>query len=152
MEVDSNISHIYGNPQGILDQQLRPRPIHFLYILIWINNIKLYLSLCNKTQAHTILRQKWTSLGKIFSVQWDSNFCQSRSVKVSFRSLPGGHGYNKVFRDKGKNFVRKKIYISIKIGTCFVSSKDANLFNFVDKEELKSNVILFASVGQVSKL
>ncbi len=34
MEVDDNICLILGDLQGILDQQLRPRPIHLLNIII----------------------------------------------------------------------------------------------------------------------
>jgi hypothetical protein len=30
MEVDGNITMTVGNPQGILDEQLRPQPIHLL--------------------------------------------------------------------------------------------------------------------------
>ncbi len=40
MEVDGNILLIVGDLQGILDQQFRPRPIHFLillYLLIILN-------------------------------------------------------------------------------------------------------------------
>jgi hypothetical protein len=33
MEVDDNISLIVGDQQGIFDQHLRPRPMHFLNIL-----------------------------------------------------------------------------------------------------------------------
>jgi hypothetical protein len=36
MKVDDNIWMIIGDPQGILDQQLRPRQIHFLIIVIFI--------------------------------------------------------------------------------------------------------------------
>jgi hypothetical protein len=32
MEVDSNSALIVGNPQGILGEHLRPRPIHWLNI------------------------------------------------------------------------------------------------------------------------
>jgi hypothetical protein len=40
MEVDDSISLIFGNPQGILNQQLRPCPIHILNIFtILIDNI-----------------------------------------------------------------------------------------------------------------
>jgi hypothetical protein len=34
MEVDDNCALIVGNPQGILDLQLRPRPMHLLNIII----------------------------------------------------------------------------------------------------------------------
>jgi hypothetical protein len=42
MEVDDNILLIVSDPQGILDQQLRPHPSHLLKITI---NILNYLSL-----------------------------------------------------------------------------------------------------------
>jgi hypothetical protein len=37
LEVDGNILLIVGDPQGILDQQLGPRAIHLLNIIIFIN-------------------------------------------------------------------------------------------------------------------
>jgi hypothetical protein len=37
MEIDDNILLIAGNPQGILNQQLKPHPIHVLNIIILIN-------------------------------------------------------------------------------------------------------------------
>ncbi len=43
MEVDDNISLIVEDPQGILEHQHRPRPIHLLNtITLLINYIKLY--------------------------------------------------------------------------------------------------------------
>ncbi len=40
-EADNNISLIVGNPQGILEQLLRPRPIHLLNtIIVFIYYIK----------------------------------------------------------------------------------------------------------------
>ncbi len=42
-EADNNISLIVGNPQGILEQLLRPRPIQLLNIIvILIYDIKFY--------------------------------------------------------------------------------------------------------------
>jgi hypothetical protein len=42
MEIDENILPIVGDSQGILDKQLRPRPVHLLNIIILsINYIKL---------------------------------------------------------------------------------------------------------------
>jgi hypothetical protein len=38
MEVDGNILLVVGDPQGILDHQLRPHPIHLLNITINFNN------------------------------------------------------------------------------------------------------------------
>jgi len=34
MDVDNDISLIVGDPQGILDEQLRPRQIFYLFIMI----------------------------------------------------------------------------------------------------------------------
>jgi hypothetical protein len=34
MEVDDNSSQIVGDPHGILDQQLRPHPVHLIIIII----------------------------------------------------------------------------------------------------------------------
>jgi hypothetical protein len=45
MEVDDNIWMIIGDLQGILDQQLRPRQIHFLIIVILILIVLDYLFL-----------------------------------------------------------------------------------------------------------
>jgi hypothetical protein len=43
LEVDDNILLIVGDPQGVLDQLLRPRPIQLLnVVIIWIIYIKLY--------------------------------------------------------------------------------------------------------------
>jgi hypothetical protein len=39
MEADDNILMIIGDPQGILDQQLRLRPINLLIIVILILNV-----------------------------------------------------------------------------------------------------------------
>ncbi len=36
MEVDDNSSQIASDPQGILDQQRRPHPIHLIIIIIII--------------------------------------------------------------------------------------------------------------------
>jgi len=45
MEVDNSILQIVCDPQGILDLQLRPRPIYLLYIItISIYYIKLYIT------------------------------------------------------------------------------------------------------------
>ncbi len=42
IEIDNYISLIVGDPLGILDQQLRPHPIHLLnIIIIFINYFKL---------------------------------------------------------------------------------------------------------------
>jgi hypothetical protein len=38
VEVDDNILQIVGDPQGILDKQLRPHPIHLLNIIIVLNS------------------------------------------------------------------------------------------------------------------
>jgi len=35
-ETDDNLALIVGNPQGILGQQLRPRPIHLSNIIVII--------------------------------------------------------------------------------------------------------------------
>ncbi len=45
MEVDNNILPIVGNQQGILDQQLRPYPFHFVNIIMLIVYIKLHIIL-----------------------------------------------------------------------------------------------------------
>ncbi len=43
MEVDDNILLIVGGSQEILDQQLRPRPIHLINTIMFIiNYIMLY--------------------------------------------------------------------------------------------------------------
>ncbi len=46
MEIDDNILQIVGNLQGILDQQLNPRPMHLLNIFINIILIILFFFDC----------------------------------------------------------------------------------------------------------
>jgi hypothetical protein len=41
MEVDDNVLLIVGDPQGILDQHLRLCQIHFLNIILYIDNLKI---------------------------------------------------------------------------------------------------------------
>jgi hypothetical protein len=62
MEVDYSSSLIFGNPQGILSQQLRPRPIHLLNIIITlINWIILYIIIpfiLSKTEDNPVHREE----------------------------------------------------------------------------------------------
>jgi hypothetical protein len=59
MKVDDNILPIVGDPLGILDQQLRPRIIHFLNIMsIKINYIKVYIFEYLLTKNNLGQRQK----------------------------------------------------------------------------------------------
>ncbi len=43
MDIEDNILLIVGDPQGILDEQLRPHLSFINIIVIWINFIKLYI-------------------------------------------------------------------------------------------------------------
>jgi hypothetical protein len=43
VEVDNTIALIVSDPCGILGQQLRPRPIHLLYIIITLVTFKLII-------------------------------------------------------------------------------------------------------------
>jgi hypothetical protein len=54
MEVDNN-SFIVGNPQGILEKQVRPRPIHLLNNMK-LNNFAKYAKKKKKTENHAIKR------------------------------------------------------------------------------------------------
>ncbi len=47
MEVDDNVSLIAGDPQGILNQQLWPRPIVLINIIITLINESLIYDLIN---------------------------------------------------------------------------------------------------------
>ncbi len=55
MKIDHNSVLIVGNPQGILDQELRPYAIHLIYIN------KLIIQWYNYADDHPIQRQKRTS-------------------------------------------------------------------------------------------
>jgi hypothetical protein len=55
MEADDYILPIVGNQQGILDQQLRPYPFHFVNIIMLIVYIKLHIILIIKKIFFLIL-------------------------------------------------------------------------------------------------
>ncbi len=78
IKADDGISLIGGDPRGILDQQLRPHPIHILNIItILINFIKLY-----------ILRQlnavKSCHLGSFYAYSGISMYTDHRDCSANF--------------------------------------------------------------------
>jgi hypothetical protein len=76
---------IVGNPQGIVDEQLRPHPMHLLYIIILIGHIviyyyiiKLLMNLILKNEDHS----KFPTIARNGTLFWKINLFCRQNIRV----------------------------------------------------------------------